>query len=120
VEKKDFKGKCIKRSLSKSETVVKTFDAIQTAYADLLEADKDIKRIESNVLITGVENDSYTTDFLCQKVNGDYCVRECVYRKKLLLPRTCKHLDVSRNYWMRKGIKDWAIVVEKEEKNSFI
>jgi len=42
-------------------------------------------------------------------------VRECVFRKKLSLPRTCKLLDLSREYWTKRGINDWAIVIEQEE-----
>jgi len=42
-------------------------------------------------------------------------VRECVYRKKLSLPRTAQQLDASRNYWLRHGITDWAIVIETED-----
>jgi hypothetical protein len=45
-------------------------------------------------------------------------VRECVFRKKLSLPRTCKLLDLSREYWRRRGIEDWGIVVEAEKKEN--
>ena len=57
----------------------------------------------------------FTTDFLCTKVNGELMVRECVFRKKLSLPRTCKLLDASRDYWMKRGVMDWGIVIEQEE-----
>ena len=56
----------------------------------------------------------YTTDFLCTKADGDLCVRECVFRKKLCLPRTAKLPDNSRDYWLRRGINDWAIVTERK------
>ena len=49
--------------------------------------------------------------FLCIKTNGDRMVRECVFRKKLSLPRTCKLLDLSREYWRRRGIEDWGILI---------
>ena len=42
-------------------------------------------------------------------------VRECVFRKKLALPRTCKLLDISREYWMKRGVTDRGIVIEQEE-----
>jgi hypothetical protein len=54
----------------------------------------------------------------CVKTDGDLMVRECVFRKKLSLPRTCKLLDTSHEYWLKRGVTDWGIVVEKEEKES--
>ena len=58
------------------------------------------------------------TDFLCTKKDGELMVRECVFRSKLSLPRTCKLLDISREYWCKRGVTDWAIVVEKEENDA--
>ena len=40
-------------------------------------------------------------------------VRECVYRKVLTKPMTVRLLDASREYWLRHGVSDWAVVVEK-------
>ena len=113
---KNFKGsKCVKMKLSKSDEVVRTFDNIQTAYAQILDKDENIKKIQCNVVLEEVENGEFTTDFLCIKIDEDLMVRECVFRKKLSLPRTCKLLDLSREYWRRRGIEDWGIVIEKEE-----
>ena len=116
---KNFKGsKCVKMKLSKSDEVVKTFDNIQTAYAQVLDKDENIQKIQCNVVLEEVENGEFTTDFLCTKVDGDLLVRECVFRKKLSLPRTCKLLDLSRDYWRKRGVEDWGIVIEQEEKES--
>ena len=113
---KNFKGsKCVKMKLQKSEEVVRTFDNIQTAYAQTLDKDENIKSIQCNVLLEGIEEGEFTTDFLCTKSDGDLMVRECVFRKKLSLPRTCKLLDFSRDYWTKRGVADWGIVIEKEE-----
>ena len=113
---KNFKGsKCVKMKLSKSDEVVKTFDNIQTAYAQILDKNENIQMIQCNVVLEEVENGEFTTDFLCTKIGGDLMVRECVFRKKLSLPRTCKLLDLSREYWTKRGINDWAIVIEQEE-----
>ena len=49
MRKKNFKGRCEKRKLSKCEGVCKTYDALQYAYADMLEADNDIVEIRCNV-----------------------------------------------------------------------
>ena len=80
-----------------------------------LDKDENIKSIQCNVLLEGIEEGEFTTDFLCTKSDGDLMVRECVFRKKLSLPRTCKLLDFSRDYWTKRGVADWGIVIEKEE-----
>ena len=78
----------------------------------MFEADEDIVEIHMNVEIDDTELKLYMTDFLCKRKNGDYLVRECAFRKVLLRPQTVKLLDGSRNYWGRRGVKDWGIVVE--------
>ena len=118
---KNYKGsRCTKRKLKKSEAIIRTYDKVQTAYAMVLERDKNIETIMCNVLLEDTSEGEFTTDFLCKKTDGDYLVRECVFRKKLSLPRTCKLLDISREYWSRCGVSDWAIVVEKERKDEEI
>ncbi len=113
MKKKNYKGRCDKRMLSKCDIVCKTYDAIQYAYADVLEADSDIKEIRCNV---SIDDSEYTSDFLCIKQNGEYMVRECVYRKLLTKPRTIVLLEMSRHYWMvTKNIADWGIVIDEEK-----
>ena len=111
----NIKDRCTKRKFKKSDEVVKTYDKVQTAYADILDKDPNIENIRCNVPLDGLD---YTTDFVCTKQNGDLMVRECVFRSKLSLPRTCKLLDISREYWSKRGVTDWAIVVEKEYSNA--
>ena len=113
-----IKDRCTKKKIKKCEEVIRTYDKIQTAYAEILDKDESIKSIQCNVLLEGVEDGEFTTDFLCVKIDGDLMVRECVFRKKLSLPRTCKLLDISREYWLKRGVTDWGIVVEKEEKEN--
>ena len=111
----NFKGgQVIKKSLIKSQSTVKCYDKIQVAYADILENDVDIYEIRCNVLLDGLDEGDYTSDFVCTKNNGELMVRECVFRKKLSLPRTCRLLDASKTYWARRGVTDWAIVIECE------
>ena len=93
MRKKNYKGRCEKRKLSKCEGVCKTYDALQYVYADMLEIDNDIVEIRCNVQLEGMD---YTSDFLCGKANGEYMVRECVYRKLLIKPMTIKMLESSR------------------------
>ena len=55
MRKKNYKGRCEKRKLSKCEAVCKTYDALQYAYADILEADSDIMEIRCNVQLEGMD-----------------------------------------------------------------
>lgn len=111
---KDYKGRCTKKQLKKADGVVKLYDSIQVAFAEILDIDPTIKKITVNYYLQDLSEGEFTSDFVCIKVSGDYQVRECVYRKKLTLPRTCRLLDASREYWLKRGIEDWGIVVEKE------
>ncbi len=111
MRKKNYKGRCEKRTISKCEEVCRTFDSIQYAYADVLQASEEIKEIRCNVSLDGEE---YTSDFVCVKSNGDLLVRECVDRRFLTKPLTVKLLDVSRLYWLRRGVTDWGLVVNEE------
>ena len=45
MRKKNFKGRCEKRSLDKFTTICKTYDPIQTAYANILVENKDISEV---------------------------------------------------------------------------
>ncbi|MBR5308317.1 MAG: hypothetical protein IKU43_06065 [Clostridia bacterium] len=110
---KHIKDRCIKRWLKKSDDIVRTYDKVQTVYADVLDRDENVVSVRCNVPLEG--EDDFTSDFVCLKKDGTLMVRECIYRKKLGLPRTSKLLDISRSYWMKRGVDDWAIVVEMED-----
>ena len=114
MRKKNYKGRCEKRLLSKCEEICRTYDAIQYAYAEELEKNESIKKIRCNVYLEGLTEGDYTTDFVCTKNNGDIMVRECVFRKLLLKPMTVRLLDLSREYWSRHGVSDWGIVIDEE------
>lgn len=115
MRKKNFKGRVQKRVLSKSKEVVRTYDAIQYAYADVLQDCDDVVEIRCNVLLDGLEDGEYTSDFVCKRTNGDWFVRECVFRSYLTKPMTVKQLDISREYWLRRGIKDFGVVTDEEK-----
>lgn len=108
------KDRCTKKRLSKCEGVVRLYDKIMIAFAEILEADKEIQTINCNVPMENLPVGDYTSDFVCIKTDGSCIVRECVWRKKLLSPRTAKLLDASREYWLKRGIDDWGVVIEKE------
>ncbi len=115
MRKKNYKGRCEKRSLDKCAEICRTYDPIQYRYADILVTDKDIAEFECNVHLKGLSEGSYTTDFVCTKTDGTIMVRECVYRSKLTKPMTAKLLEASRQYWLRHGVSDWGIVIDAEE-----
>lgn len=108
--------RCEKRTMSKcADGVARTYNAIESKYAEMLQENPDIKEFRCQVLLNGLEVGEYCSDFVATKVDGELRVRECVYRKHLRKPMTTKLLDASRNYWRRRGVTDWGIVVEKKE-----
>lgn len=106
MQKKNFKGKCIKQKITKCDEVCRTYNDLTTAYLLVLEENDEIMEIRCNVLMGGLELGEYTTDFVCRKTNGDLAVMECVQRQHLLKPLTAKFLDASREYWMKRGVID--------------
>lgn len=114
MRKKNYKGRCEKRSLSKCTEICRTFDVIQYAYADILQNDRNITEIRCNVPLDSSELREYTTDFVCVKVDGGLMVRECVNRNYLTKPMTVKLLDLSKIYWLQHGVTDWGIVINEE------
>lgn len=62
MRKKGYKGRCEKKDLSKSQEVCRTYDAIQSNYADILQNDNDIQEIRCNVLLDGLSEGAYTSD----------------------------------------------------------
>ena len=115
MRKKNYKGRCEKRSLEKFTTLCKTYDPIQTAYANILVENKDVIEVRCNVILDGEDCGEYMTDFVCAKTNGDLMVRECISRKLLSKPQTATLLEMSQNYWLRHGVMDWGIVVDAAE-----
>lgn len=108
--------RCEKRTMSKcADGVARTYNAIESSYAEMLQENPDIKEFRCQVLLEGLEIGEYCSDFVAVKTDGDLRIRECVYRKDLRKLKTAKLLDASRNYWRRRGIEDWGIVVEKKE-----
>lgn len=113
--KKNFKGRCVKQSVSKSKDVCRTYSDIQTRYLDVLQANDDVIEIRCNVILDGLGIGDYTSDFVCVKSGNDLMVRECVNRKHLMKPLTVKLLDASKDYWLRHGVMDWGIVTNEEK-----
>lgn len=114
MRRKNFKGRCEKRVIDKCKEVCRTYDDIQYKFADYLSQNSKIKEIMCNVVLEDIEKGEYTTDFVCIKNNNELLVRECVFRKYLTKPMTIELLELSRQYWLRRGVNDWGVVVEKE------
>ena len=69
MRKANFKGKCVKLHLDKCKAVCRTYDDIQLKYAQLLQENDDIVEIRCNVLLEGLTEGNYTSDFVCTKAN---------------------------------------------------
>ena len=111
MRKKNYKGSCEKKSVPKCNEIFKAYDAIQNAYVDVLSSRNDIVEIRCNVPL---EDMDYTSDFLCIKTSGEMLVRECLYRKLITKPMTIRLLEESRQYWLRRGITDWGLIINEE------
>ena len=106
--KKNFKGRGVQQSVSKSKEVCRTYRDIQKGYLDILQANDDIIEIRCNVILDGLEIGDYTSDFVCVKSGNNLMVRECVNRKHLMKPLTVKLLDASKDYWLRHNALEWV------------
>ena len=110
MRKSNYKGKCQKRKLEKCIGVCKTYDALMYAYADELVRNENVSEIRCNIVL---DNESYMSDFVCVKTDGELMVRECVYKKHLGKPMTLNLLDMSRKHWNSRGVNDWGIVIDE-------
>lgn len=115
MRKVGYKGRCEKISLTKCKEICRTYDPLQSKYAGVFEESPDIQEIRCNVPLEGLKESEYMTDFVCVKSGGDLMVRECVPRNRLTKPLNVKLLDMSRNYWTKRGVTDWGIVTNAEE-----
>lgn len=113
--KKNYKGRCVKRTVPKAKEICKTYNNIQYSYLDVLQNREDIKEIRCNVPVELPQLGEYTTDILCVIDTGDLFVRECVFRNHISKPLTVRLLDASREYWFKHGVTDWGIVVDAEK-----
>lgn len=57
----------------------------------MLQKNADIIEIRCNVLLKGLTEGEYTSDFVCVKADNDLMVRECVFRKYLTKPLTVNY-----------------------------
>lgn len=53
----------------------RTYDPIQYAHADILQQSDDVQEIRCNVLLDGLTEGEYTSDFVCIKTDGDMAYR---------------------------------------------
>lgn len=113
MRKKNFKGRCTKKTVTKAEGVCRTYDALQLLALDELERDDEIAEIRCNVVLEGSQWDAYTTDFLCRTKSGDLIAFETCFRKLLVRPQTMELLDASRGYWLKRGV-EWRLIVDAD------
>ena len=65
MKKVDYKGRVIKRQLSKCKDVCRSYSEMQDDYARFLQIDDSVKEFTCNVkLEDDPETESYTTDFV--------------------------------------------------------
>lgn len=113
MRKKNQKIRCEKQRLPKVKGLCRTYDKVQTATAVYLSQREDIICIRCNVDSAVIDGKEYTTDFVCEMADGTLSVWECLYRRYITKPSNLKHLEASRTFWLKRGVKDWTIVVNK-------
>lgn len=107
------KTRCVKRQLTKCMGVCRTYDDVQYAGADYVNALSGVKSFECNVLLKGLAEGDYTTDFVLTMEDGEIKVFECVRKDALTRPKTAKLLEASRQFWLRRGVTDWGLIVNE-------
>ncbi len=114
MRKKNYKGRCEKRTVAKCEGICKTFDKLQSRMVDILSEDRSVKNVRCNVLMDGTD---YTSDIVCVMEDESIVIYECCYRNLLNRPTNAKLLQQSREYWLKHGIQeeDWRLVVDAEK-----
>ena len=115
MRKKNYKGRVTKRYLPKCNDICRTYDPIMTAYADLVSKMDEVEEFRCNVYLEGLTEGDYTTDFLVKMKDGTFMVRECVYRSRITKPMHYKLLELSRSYWLHRGIVDWGCVINEKK-----
>ena len=59
MQKYNYKSRCEKRKLTKCQDICRTYNKIQTVFADMLEADDDVVSFNCHVRLRGVADDMY-------------------------------------------------------------
>ena len=78
MKKVDYKGRVIKRQLSKCKDICRSYSEIQDDYARFLQINDDVKAFSCNVqLADDPETEMYTTDFVITLTDSTIRVREC-------------------------------------------
>lgn len=78
MRKRNFKGRCTKRHLPKCKDICRTYDPIQEAYATKLSTSKDVETFRCNVLLEGLVEGDYTSDFVVTKDDGKLILLQIV------------------------------------------
>lgn len=113
MNRKQYKGRVEKCTLPKFTEVCRLYSPLHKAYATKLSKDPFIKEARCNVELEGLNTEHpYTSDFFCWKADESCMVREVTTRKSLSWPATINNLALSKEYWAKKGIEDWGIVID--------
>ena len=85
-EEKDLQREVLKRKISKCKDICRTYSSTEETYVDILEKDESVQEIRRHVLLDGLLEGEYTSDFVCIQIDGEIIVRECVQRGHCPVP----------------------------------
>ena len=74
MRKKNYKGRCEKRSLAKCRGICKSYDTIQSRYADMLQSNEKVKEFQciSAALGIGFQHGQNLFVVICNPYSYDY------------------------------------------------
>lgn len=124
MHKQNFKGRHTILSLSKCiGGPARLLDKVAVEYAKKLQEDEQVESFRCHVPLKSpmyILNDaSYRecrmcSDFIIYFKDGHTGVRECAYTHTLKNNRVKSAMVLSKRYWEKLGIQDWAIITEEE------
>ncbi len=88
---------------------------LQEAVVRMLDIDPNIRSFQCHVLLEGLACGKYTSDIVYTTVDGETGVMECFSTTQLKKRESAVLMDESRNYWLRRGVTDWTLVINDEQ-----
>lgn len=67
MRKKGYKKRCEKLTIAECEGACRTYDVARASYADMLQESAEVKEIRCSILLDGLAEGEYMTDFVCIK-----------------------------------------------------
>ena len=102
---KNFKGgKCVKMKLQKCDEVARTYDAVQAAYAAILDLDDNIESIKCNVVLDDIALHKFDS---FEDLYDSLPLLQCGYTENDILTASPNDMDV---YYSKEKQKEYGVI----------